>query len=435
MQLGLQYDALVYNVFGMSVLSYICQLETPPQWALRLEEQALRLAASGPGGWAIPDDLWRLKEAFGMTISFKSVRAMARASQLRVFALEGAGCNGADLARRADDLRRLLQAPMQTRTKTQWEDWYKRSFILRIDDNRRDFEANICSIPQLMETILGTNQANNTAPKEERIRLLFQRTAYQLILRHNEPDPEFRMRHKLERWKLTDPCRHVCMRLQDLSARIRTPSWMSRKALHNLHLLGGLVAPRVVAACFSTLWNRWVTARRFQKRAHSDNYCQLGCGGEAEDAIEHYARCRLIREMGVRFLRLHAPEQISMHTFMLCNPHIRTREDLTCSAVLVYASYRATNHYRHVDTPPATTAYDALAQFAREGLRNHRASMTVIDQRWAATPASSPLPPIPAVLCQRRPLPQRRRERSNDAVGPTIRRPPKRRRSQENQEC
>jgi hypothetical protein len=29
MQLGLQYDALAYNAFGMSVLSYICQLESP----------------------------------------------------------------------------------------------------------------------------------------------------------------------------------------------------------------------------------------------------------------------------------------------------------------------------------------------------------------------------------------------------------------------
>ena len=142
------------------------------------------------------------------------------------------------------------------------------------------------------------------------------------------------MRRKLERWKLTDPSRHVCMNLQNLNVRIRTPAWMGRKALHNLHLLGGLVAPRVVAACFSTLWNRWVTARRFQNGEHKDNCCQLGCGGGAEDSIEHYARCAQIRQVGVRYLRLRAPEQLSLHTFVLCNPYITTAEELAFSVGL-----------------------------------------------------------------------------------------------------
>jgi hypothetical protein len=337
-----------------------------------------------------------------MTISFKSLQTMARASQLRVFALGNTECNDADWARKADNLRQLLHGSTQKRAKALWEGWYTRSFILRIDDNRRNFEQNIGSIAELLETAAGTSTGSNVMLRNEKIRRLFQRTAYQRLLRHSEPDPEFRVRHKQERWKLTDPSRHVCMRIQDLGVRIRTPHWMSRKALHNLQLLGGLVAPRVIAACFSTMWNRWVTARRFQQRADKTNYCKLGCGGDAEDAIEHYARCERVWGMGTRFLRLQQPEHISVHTFMLCNPYIQTKEDLTCTALLVYAAYRATNQYRHLNTPSATIAYDALAQYAREGVRNHRASSETLDQRWSATAASSPLPPIPAVLCPKR---------------------------------
>ena len=58
--LGLQYDALVYNTFAIPVLGYIAQLETPPEWLLTQEREAPRKAAKGPGGWAVPDDLWRL---------------------------------------------------------------------------------------------------------------------------------------------------------------------------------------------------------------------------------------------------------------------------------------------------------------------------------------------------------------------------------------
>ena len=63
--LGLQYDALVYNTFSISVLSYVCHLEYPPAWALEKEKEGLRLSVSGPGFWCVPADLWRLRESFG----------------------------------------------------------------------------------------------------------------------------------------------------------------------------------------------------------------------------------------------------------------------------------------------------------------------------------------------------------------------------------
>ena len=71
---GLFYSATAYNTFAISVLSYVAQLENPPEQVLELEEKALRKVAPGPGKWTIPSDLWYLQEHFGQTRSFKSVQ-------------------------------------------------------------------------------------------------------------------------------------------------------------------------------------------------------------------------------------------------------------------------------------------------------------------------------------------------------------------------
>jgi hypothetical protein len=409
MQLGLQYNTMVYNSFGMSVLSYICQLEKPPVSTVKTEEQALRIAAPGPGGWAVPNDLWRLKESFGLILSFRSLSIMTRAAQTRVYLAERSGEQGAGFSRRASDLRSLLDTCSHMPVCTLWADWYTRSFLLQLDDNWRNFEKDICNAAQL----LGEATSKGRQNADEDIKMPLQRIAYKKILLRNAPIPESRVRDKLARWCLTTPSAHVTMNLDTFSARVLTSEWMSRKALHNLHLLGQLATPRVVAACFSALWNRWTKARRFQRRAHKDNRCQLGCSGHAEDSIEHYARCGQIRQLGTRFLRLKAPEQLSVHTFMLCNPNIRTQQELTVSAILIYAAYRATNHYRHAPTPSPTAVFDALVQWAKEAVRNHPSSTAVLDGLWSTTSAVCPLPPMPANICAEEcRLPKRRKTRN-----------------------
>jgi hypothetical protein len=383
---GLQYDTLLYNTFSMSVLAYVSQLEQPPIWLLDKERQALTIAAAGPGHWAVPDDLWRLQESFGLSKSFKSLRVMARSAQLRVYACDAARSKNGGFQRRAAELRNRMLAPDQLGTKKQWADWYGRSFLLRIDDNRKEFERELGPIAQLKRSI----SANALLAHKS-----FQRKAYQLILQQEAPDAELRVRGKMERWALGDPTRHVAV---PLTVKNLTPAWSSRKTLHNLNLLNQLVAPRVVAACFSTIWNRWTTARRFQRRSHHSNACQLGCGGDAEDSIEHYARCWRVRQVGRKQFRLRPDDQISLHTFLLCNPHIETQQQLIASALLVYAAYRATNHFRHSSIPAPDVAYDALVQFAREGAVGHQLSARTFDEMWSRCVTSTPLPPIPAKI-------------------------------------
>ena len=145
---------------------------------MQKEEEALRIAAPGPGAWAVPDDLWRLKESFGLGLSFRCLRTMASSSQLRVFALERAGRQGAEYSRRADYLRWLLRTPLQEKAREQWGDWHDRSFILRLDENRRNFERDIYTLPHLLNTMAGDAQGGIATLGEESTRQIFQKYVF-----------------------------------------------------------------------------------------------------------------------------------------------------------------------------------------------------------------------------------------------------------------
>ena len=242
----------------------------------------------------------------------------------------------------------------------------------------------------------------------------FQRLAYRRLLMSNAPCPVSRVRSKLERFRLTEPAHHPTLHL---TIRQLTPEWMGRRSLANLFLLKALVPPRVISAAFSTIWNRWVTHRRFQKRDEAGNRCVLGCSASAEDSIEHYCRCPRTTELASRVLRLPGALHSNLYTFTLCNPHAKTIEDLTMQALLVYAVYSATNRFRNTGLPHPTIAYDALAQFAREGARGHSQASRTLDSRWRRDALATPLPPIPVVL------PPRARHANGQSMGPAFPRP------------
>ena len=102
---------------------------------------------------------------------------------------------------------------------------------------------------------------------------------------HAAPDASARVRHKMGRWKL-----HSDQPIMNMPGEL-TPAWTCTRALSNLRRLHHIVTPRVSAACWGTLWNRWTTARRFQQRQSAKNRCVFSCSPRAEDSIEHYAFC------------------------------------------------------------------------------------------------------------------------------------------------
>ena len=95
---------------------------------------------------------------------------------------------------------------------------------------------------------------------------------------------------------------------------------MGRHALANLQTLHRMVPPRVVAAVWGTIWNRWHTHRRHGNRGEPTDVCQLGCGATEADDINHYRRCRIVRRAGSSVLNLRE-ESLTPRAFFLVEPN------------------------------------------------------------------------------------------------------------------
>ena len=216
-----------------------------------------------------------------------------------------------------------------------------------------------------------------------------QKTIYSFLASTNIQEPVARVRHKLNRWHLHDPARH--WRIYG-TVRQRTPAWAANHCRWRLHILKDLVTPRVQSAVFSTIWNRWTTSARFQRRGP----CVLGCSCHPDqDKIEHYCRCPVVREILTRQLNLDPQTYANLHTFMLVHPLIDSKEILTVVALLIYGVYTTFNNIKHSGPHRKEVVYDAVAQAIREGARGHRHSRIVLNSRWSPTVTHTPLPTLP----------------------------------------
>lgn len=272
-----------------------------------------------------------------------------------------------------------MRCPDQAGPKKLWHDWFSRSFLLRLDDNYNQFTSCICTRTSLEQGIITHSREQITSDVQQALRTHCQQAAYQHLLNYGAPSSEFRVRENLERWKLHDRSRHPGV---TLSGKQDTPNWTSNKCLDNMRALRRLVPPRVHSAVFSTVWNRWTTHRRMQKRALASTICLLKCSETAEDSVEHYANCPRVREVGAHFLNLDPSRSVNLHTFVCCNPHIKDEDELTATALLIYAVYRATNYVRYERPIPTDATYHAITQWVREGARGHNNAMSVLSSRW-----------------------------------------------------
>ena len=112
--------------------------------------------------------------------------------------------------------------------------------------------------------------------------------------------------------------------------------------------------------------------------------CRLGCGGCAEDSIEHYAHCRAVRKTADSYLALGSICTIDLEHFLLAAEVFRVNTDaLVCAAVLVYATYTTTNALRATRRSLSQdAAYEMLKQNCRNAVMGHSGSTKVIDSRW-----------------------------------------------------
>ena len=158
-----------------------------------------------------------------------------------------------------------------------------------------------------------------------------------------------RIRNRFSKWNLTG-----------------WPTIHAQRCLNNLKHIMTNTAPRIGLTCWHTIHRRWCAARRFGTRTQQS--CLMGCE-QQDDSVEHYAHCRIIREWAQRRLQLHYHHENAKMVWT--QTMATTPLDLVKAAYMIYAAYRATNHFRHngVDldhTKQKKTATEYLNQIIHE---------------------------------------------------------------------
>ena len=392
--LGLFYATSAYNVYVASLPSFVAQLEEYPEEFTQIEHAVLRKAAPGPYQWAMPDDLHRLRDCYGQIANFRNLRHYALAAKIRVCVYENAQHGGLRIRERARDLQQIVQASEHIDRRGIWADWIQSTPVLVL---RRALE--VCRTQGLTPAYIqglaaGSNATHpfNLATRK-RVRKKFQTTLSDQIRSRESYNPHRRMEHKLGRWQITSPF----------------PRIAAERALKRLSALDRVAPPRVGAAVLATMWNKWPTARRFQR----EGSCCLRCSPQAHDSIEHYACCPIIRSVASSLLRLELqPPPHAITNFLLITPPPSSDPTVTPPrrylrmALLVTAAYNATNAARHKPPRNAQEVTDMLGQSLREAVRNHPVARAELHNVWNPQHGALPgLGPVGRRQRNRRPRP------------------------------
>lgn len=258
-----------------------------------------------------------------------------------------------------------------------WKTWYESSFVCVLQENEASLETDFgIRIDGILHEIAGGPQPWSPGTRAKQKKSL-QRVASTHILKATRPNASNRIRENIGRWAeckgnfvgwgIPGPLGKVAPRIC--------------RNLQKLHLL---LPPCVCAAVFRTVFNGWVTHRRFQQRNAPGNVCMLGCSDHAEDSIEHYCRCPAVLQILHRRLRIIVPPAKALAFWMLDCPS-SDDEMLMCGALSVYATYMATNNYRKRGRAPnIDRAMDAMGQYLIQSAYGHRRVGRFLDNRWSA---------------------------------------------------
>ena len=353
LHLGLQYDARIYRTFCFSVLGFILQLVAPPEATIQAERAALRKFVPGPGNWATPQDLYSLSIWFGFPYCFPNLEITAIAAKLRVPQYDA-----------IEHDNRLSELKFDTVCGSHrhdcWTEWYSNNFTMQLERARSQAAEQDITARSVQAHAQGLQQRANA----KTIKKAFQRTAYDMLLRQQSNNAENRIRHKLERWRIPTPV-----------------SLLSRRAYDRLQRAFSLVAPRVAVVLFSSMWNRWCTARRFQE----EGSCIFGCLGNDSDSIEHYAKCPVQVSFARNVLHIPAEATASLCSFFGLDANI-SDDTLTMTMLNLYVCYTARNKLKHTPTPCQLNYQELMLQLAKQSVFGHAKSRDVLDRYHSVEP-------------------------------------------------
>ena len=378
---GMQYASVAYNVFALSTLLYVAQLEPIPDFVIQEERRLVLSIFPGPGNWVTPEDLWCLREGFGFAKAPQSLRLVARAAKLRVASLachfDCKYVSAHRLRRHAQDnifsrchaLRNTMNQTDFLDRMVRWAGWYKHGHCAVLVDNMHWLKSKGITSMSLYAKIT-TSEAIWTGEDVRKIKRDLQRVALSAIKDTEPPQVVERIRTKVARWNGLH---------YGLSGH---PGHYSESIAKRVVYLAKLVTPRVHAATFTTLWNGWCTHRRFQNRRLRTNLCLFRCGGEAEDSLEHYCRCPVVLNVARRLFRFSYHESKALNIWALNSSWLDNEKNLRSLALLVYGSFMAFNSIRHNGISDASQAFHCIVQHCKQGAMGHAPSMKHIDTCW-----------------------------------------------------
>ena len=357
--LGLHYSAKTFNALVFSAFQFVAQLEAVPPEVLRMETALLRKAAPGPGNWCRPGELWHLRTHYGCPASFRSLTLTGLATLARVAKFENRLHGGLRAEVRSQQLWHWRCTSRFQARADRWDSWYCSAPVTVLTDAWSTLRQK--GITHTRIELHAAKGAPRPWSREamDKIRKGYQKSIVHLLTEQDGYNAEKWSRRKLTHWGLPDR-RDADRHLRRLSA------------------LQTQVAPRVLAALLKCAWNGWATARRRQTRA---NPCLLGCG-TGEDAIEHYAQCRVTHAAARKWLRMPPPLTPLLHHWALGAPACVVVERdpgwWVKTAILVYAVQHTTNAARHAGGPLLAEHADrALRQAMIEGARDSPATASL----------------------------------------------------------
>ena len=167
-------------------------------------------------------------------------------------------------------------------------------------------------------------------------------------------------------------------------SKSRVPQHVAKTVYTNLQRLSKLVPPRVCSAAGRVIFNGWCTKRRFQDRTSSHNICYLGCGGNAEDSIEHYCRCDVVAQVFKQKFHIGLAPKRGLSFFCMATPEQRQDDILALSMLGVYAVYMSTNHYRSIGHCNPSEGKNSMGQHIIQGCQGHKRLTKLVQDRWNA---------------------------------------------------
>ena len=146
--------------------------------------------------------------------------------------------------------------------------WHHQSFVHILCSNERNLKAH--------------SMTTRTVRRQEDTSFSFQKTAREQIDKRQKFDAKNRVRQKIARWSIPGP-----------------PAIVATRCVRMLKELRKDLSPAVIAGFFRASWNGWPTTARMRSMpdAPPTAHCLFRCSHTAEDRIEHYAHCPVVRQV------------------------------------------------------------------------------------------------------------------------------------------